>query len=128
MYTYVPTLEQKDRMHRNSNLYLEALSERLTKVFGDLVDTDAPHRPHGQRTDEGVGVLTVLGEGVDGQDGEVRLRLGIVHKVEVDQLLQLKVVCLHTVDHVRKEGAVGWALNRIKLHSTCICTCVIGIS
>ena len=46
-----------------------------------------------------------LGEGVDSQNGQVRLRLGVVHQVQVDQLLELQVVCLHAVDHIREEGA-----------------------
>lgn len=41
-------------------LVLQALAEWLTQVFCDLVNSDAAHGPHGQGTDEGVGVLAVL--------------------------------------------------------------------
>jgi hypothetical protein len=33
--------------------------------------------------------LAILDESVDGHDGHVRLGLGVVHQVEVHQLLQL---------------------------------------
>lgn len=45
-----------------------------------------------------------LHKGVDGHDGHVGLTLGIVHQVQVHQLLQLQVVRLHTVHHVGEEG------------------------
>ena len=44
-----------------------------------------------------------LDEGVDGHDGHVRLTLGVVHEVEIDELLQLQVVGLHAVDDVREQ-------------------------
>ena len=40
---------------------------------------------------------------IDCHNCHVRLWLGIVHEVQVHQLFQLQVVCLHTVDHIRKE-------------------------
>lgn len=46
-----------------------------------------------------------LGECVDSQDGQVWLRLGVVHEIQVDQLLELQVVGLHAVDHIGKQGA-----------------------
>ena len=33
------------------------------------------------------------------------MRLGVIHKVEVDQLLQLQIVSLHAVNDVREERA-----------------------
>lgn len=45
-----------------------------------------------------------LHKGVDSHDGHVGLTLGIVHQIQVHQLLQLQVVCLHTVHHVGEEG------------------------
>lgn len=51
-----------------------------------------------------LGATSHLHKGVDSHDGHVRLTLGIVHQVQVHQLLQLQVVCLHTVHHVRKKG------------------------
>lgn len=44
-----------------------------------------------------------LNERVDGHDGHIGLRLGVVHQVQIDQLLQLEVVRLHAVDDVREE-------------------------
>lgn len=46
-----------------------------------------------------------LDEAVDGHDGHVWLALSIVHQVEVDQLLQLQIVCLHAVHHIREQRA-----------------------
>ena len=46
-----------------------------------------------------------LGEGVNSEDGQIGLRLGVVHEIEVDQLLQLKVVGLHAIHHIRKQRA-----------------------
>lgn len=41
-------------------LVLEALSQRLAQVLGDLVDADASHCAHGERPDERVWILAVL--------------------------------------------------------------------
>lgn len=46
-----------------------------------------------------------LGKGVHSEDGQVRLRLGVVHQIQVDQFLQLQAVRLHTVDHVWEQRA-----------------------
>lgn len=43
-----------------------------------------------------------FGKGVHSKNGKVRLGLGIVHEVEIDQFLQLQVVGLHAVDYVSK--------------------------
>jgi len=85
-------------------LVLQTLAQRVAQVLGDLVDADAAHSSDRQSSDQGIGVLAVLDESVDRHDGHVRLRLGVVHQVEVDELLELQVVCLHAVDHVGKEG------------------------
>ena len=42
--------------------YPQALAERFTQVLGDLVHSDAPHGPHRQGPNQGVGVVTVLQE------------------------------------------------------------------
>lgn len=44
-----------------------------------------------------------LNERVDGHDGHIGLRFGVVHQIQIDQLLELQVVRLHAVDDVRKE-------------------------
>lgn len=44
--------------------------------------------------------FSCLDKAVDGHDGHIRLALGVVHQVEVNQLLQLQVVCLHAVHHI----------------------------
>ena len=87
-------------------IYLKALPERFTEVLGNLINTDTSHGPDSKSSDERVGVFAILRECVDSQDGQVWLRLGVVHQVEIDKLLQLEVVCLHAVHHVSKEGAV----------------------
>lgn len=46
-----------------------------------------------------------LHKAVDSHDGHVWLAFGIVHQVQVDQLLQLQVVSLHAVDNVREQRA-----------------------
>ncbi len=55
--------------------------------------------------DERVGIFGVLDERVDGEDDELRLRLGVVHEVEVDELLLFEVFGLHVFEHVWKETA-----------------------
>ena len=44
-----------------------------------------------------------LHKGVDSHDGHVGLTLGIVHQVEIHQLLQFQIVRLHTVHYIWKE-------------------------
>ena len=56
-------------------------------------------------------VVCDLGEGVDSQDGEVGLRLGVVHEIEIHQLLQLQIVSLHAVDHIRKQRAARTSIG-----------------
>lgn len=70
----------------------ERLPQRLAQVLRDLLDADAPHRPHGQRPDERVRVVGVLDERVDGQEGQLGLGLSVVDEVQVHQLLQLDVL------------------------------------
>lgn len=48
-----------------------------------------------------------LDKRVNSHDGHVRLALGIVHQVEVDQLFQLQVVRLHAVYNIWEECAGG---------------------
>jgi len=38
-------------------------------------------------------VLAILDEAVDGHNGQVRIRLGVVNQVQVNELLDLHVVC-----------------------------------
>ena len=66
---------------------LQREHERLGEVFRDVLHTDAPHRPHRERADERVGVGGILLERVDGEDCAVGLALGVVHHVEIHQLL-----------------------------------------
>lgn len=48
-----------------------------------------------------------LYEGVDCHDSHIWLTLGIVHQVEVNQLLQFQVVCLHAVDNIWEQSTGG---------------------
>ena len=43
---------------------------------------------------------------VDGHDGHIWLRLGIIHQVQIHKFLQFQVVCLHTVHHIGKQGTI----------------------
>ncbi len=105
---YVVQLRDADgrRLAHVGVLVLEALPQRLAEVLGYLLYADAAHRAHCERADERVRVLAVAHERVHRHDGHVRLRLRVVHQVEVDQLLELEVVRLHAVHHVREEGAI----------------------
>lgn len=46
-----------------------------------------------------------LYKGINSHDGHVGLTLGIVHQVEVHQLFQFQVVCLHAVHDIGEQGA-----------------------
>lgn len=46
---------------------------------------------------------THLHERVDSHDGHVGLGLCVVHQVQIDELLELQVVGLHTVDDIWEE-------------------------
>ncbi len=59
-----------------------------------LINPNAAQGPDSQSSYEWVWVFAVLDECGDGHDGHVRLTLGVVHQVEVDELLQLQVVGL----------------------------------
>lgn len=47
---------------------------------------------------------TYLDKSVNSHDGHIWLRLGIVHQIQVNQLLQLKIVRLHTVDNIGEQS------------------------
>lgn len=42
------------------SLYLEAFSKWFTEIFSDFVNPNAAHSPHSQRSDQWVGIFTVL--------------------------------------------------------------------
>ena len=58
-----------------------------------------------------------LDKGVDGENNEVRLVLGVVHQVKVDELLLLQVVRLHVLEDVREEGRDILRRSYSALHS-----------
>ena len=68
---------------------------------------DASHGADGERPDQRVGVVAVHDEGVDDEQRRPRLDLGVVHQVEVDELLQL---------HVLRGGGGGGAFSELCLH------------
>mmetsp|Transcript_15997 Transcript_15997/g.41525 ORF Transcript_15997/g.41525 Transcript_15997/m.41525 type:complete len:1014 (+) Transcript_15997:689-3730(+) len=84
---------------------LEAALQGVAQVLRDLVHADAAHGADGEGADERVGVLRILDKGVDGENAEVRLRLGVVDEVQVHQLLELQVLRLHAVHQVREQHA-----------------------
>lgn len=69
----------------------QTLAQRIGEVVDDLVRPQAAHRPDGQCADERIRILGVLDEGVDGENDELRLRLGVRHQVEIDELLPVDV-------------------------------------
>ena len=71
---------------------------------------DASHGADGERPDQRVGVVAVHDEGVDDEQRRPRLDLGVVHQVEVDELLQL---------HVLRRGGGGGAFSELGLHGHC---------
>ena len=50
---------------------------------------------------------------VDSEDSEVRLALGVIHQIQIHQLLELQVVCLHAVHHIGKKSAGGFNVQKI---------------
>ena len=50
-------------------------------------------------------LLVHLDKRVYCHDSQVRLRLGIIDEIEINQLLELHVVSLHAVDNIREERA-----------------------
>ncbi len=83
-----------DDTKKATNFKIMPPQKKSTLLTCDLVHPDAAHGPDGEGPDERVRILAVLDEGVDGHDGHLRLGLGVVHQVEVHQLLQLQVVSL----------------------------------
>lgn len=45
-----------------------------------------------------------LHKGVNSHDSHVRLTLGIVHQIEVDQLFQFQIVSLHAVHNIWEQS------------------------
>lgn len=78
-----------------------------------------------------------LHKAVDSHDGHVRLTLGVVHQVQIHQLLQLQVISLHAVYHIWKQGAeegrediynIIIILTNTRLFIICSCKSVINSS
>jgi len=78
-------------------------SEGLAEVFDDAVDADAAHGADGESPNEGVGVVGVFAKGVDGEQGEVGVGLGIVDNIEVDEFLKFHIGGLNAVHNVGEE-------------------------
>ncbi|EEQ40082.1 hypothetical protein CLUG_04209 [Clavispora lusitaniae ATCC 42720] len=74
--------------------------QRDLHVVHHLVHADTAHGPDGKRLDQRIGVLGVSDKRVDGQDTQLRVQLGVVHQVQVDQLLSLNVVRGDVFQHV----------------------------
>lgn len=54
-----------------------------------------------------------LYKGVHSHDGHVRLTLGIVHQVQIDQLFKFQVVCLHAVHDVGEQSTAPGTENYV---------------
>ena len=74
-------------------LVAKCFPQRLAQVLHDLLRPDAAHRAQRQGADELVRVVGVLHERLHREQGQLRLRLGVVDQVRVHQLLQLDVLC-----------------------------------
>lgn len=57
----------------------QAFLQRIAKVIDNLLGSETAHGPDGEGTNEGVWIIGVLDEGVDGEDDEFGLGLCIVH-------------------------------------------------
>ena len=72
------------------------------KQLSDFLDADVGHAAESV----GTHVLVVLSHGllqrVDGEQGLLRLNLGIVHKEHVHELAHLSVLVDHTLDDIRE--------------------------
>mmetsp|Transcript_27871 Transcript_27871/g.63054 ORF Transcript_27871/g.63054 Transcript_27871/m.63054 type:complete len:226 (+) Transcript_27871:2134-2811(+) len=77
----------------------QSSSQRLAKVFTDLLHTNAAHGSNCKRTNDRVGVATIFHEAVDGHDSEVGLSLGVVDQVQVDEFPHLQVRGHHAINH-----------------------------
>ena len=47
--------------------------------------------------------MEYLNEGVDGENRQVRVALGIIHDVEVHELLELEVLRVHALHNIGEE-------------------------
>ena len=97
-------------------LVIEQAVKRHGQVVDNLLSTQASHRSNGQRTDERVGILGIFDKRVDGENHKLRLRLGIVHQVQVHELFLLEVLGLHVFEHVGEQGRHVFADGHIRDH------------
>lgn len=85
----------------------QGTSKGLAEIFNDAVHADAAHRPNSKGADEGIGVVGILAEGVDGEEGQVGVALGVVDDVEVDEFFKLYICGLDAIHHVgEKHGNI----------------------
>ena len=84
-------------------------------VLDEVGDAQLAQGAQGQAPDGGVLVLAVLGQQVDGQQGEVRVVLGIGGDVEVQHLLQHHVLPAgHSAGHHLRRSSpdcVMWVVH-----------------
>lgn len=90
-------------------LVLEGLSQGFYEVLGDLADSDTAHSADSEGAEDRIPIFEgVLAEGVDSQNNEVWVGLGVVDNVQVDQLLEFQVFFLHVAHNlVRGRGYRG---------------------
>ena len=65
---------------------------RNVNVLYEVLDPECAHAPQRHAAHHRIVVAAALLQCVDGQQGEVRVRLGVVAKVQVDQFLLDQVV------------------------------------
>jgi len=99
-------------------------------VFDEVGDSQLAQRPQGKPSDSGVLVLAVLGQQVDGQQGQVRVVLCICCDVQIQHLLQDHILTaghrachdLHDITRAAIQDTVEEAYKSVgQVYMQCIC-------
>ena len=81
---------------------LKCLTKRCRQVLGNFLHSNTSHRSNRHRTNQRVLISGISLERIHSKNCKIRFRLGIVHDVKIDQLLQLQISRLHSFQHVGK--------------------------
>lgn len=84
-----------------------ALAQRFAQVLSDFVDANAAHGADGKCANKWVGIFTVFDERVDCHDGEIRLRFGVVHEIEICKHIDTLIkYCVHQREVVSDQSHI----------------------
>lgn len=86
-------------------LVSQTLLQWIAEIVYNLLRPQTSHCPDCQSTDERIRIVAVFDEGVHRKDDKLGLGFGIVHEIQINQLLLLEVVCLHILENIGKETA-----------------------